>query len=316
MDTPLWTPIRWPCGPLEIERGMRRTSFTADERAVLEQWRAPGALERLGGTPFNCLVVAWADGSPSDDSQQRSLAPLISAARGAGLAVVGEVGEDADLRKAAAAADSAGLRALATESTESLDGFPVLRFGEPSVADRSPRPFLGVSGLPWPGLKVNLDDDTDASSGPTGPPWIDSNAWFVRLARELIRPETTWLSFEPPEDGLRDPGAAYVQAVADAEVYGARWVVSLDAGVRLRPGRGTRPGTGDVAPGRPGPRALRGAPVVGQLSSCRPARSGVRLLRAERVHVLRGAEPPVSATAASTASSRARQDPVPVTAGA
>ena len=242
MDTHSWVPMRWPCGPLEIERGTRREGFTADERDALEQWGSPRMLERLAGTPFNCLVVTWADGSPSDESQQRSLAPLVSAARGAGLAVVGEVGQGADLRQAAGAADSAGLQALATESSEPLEGFPVLRFGEPSVADRSPRTFLGVTGLPWPGLKVNLEEDTDASSGPTGPPWIDSNAWFVRLARELIRPETTWLSFEPPEEGLRDPGAAYVQAVADAEVYGARWMVSLDAGSRLDLARGRGPG--------------------------------------------------------------------------
>jgi len=232
VDTHSWVPMRWPCGPLEVERGTRREGFGGEERDTLERWQSPGVLERLADTPFNCLVVTWAEGSPSDASQQESLGPLISAARNAGLAVVGEVGEGTDLREAAAAAESAGLQALSTESSEPLEGFPVLRFGEPSVNDRSPRSFLGVAGLPWPGLKVSLDEDADASTGPTGPPWIDSNAWFVRLARELIAPETTWLSIQPPEDGLRDPGAAYVQAVADAEVYGARWVVSLDAGVR------------------------------------------------------------------------------------
>jgi hypothetical protein len=168
--------------------------------------------------------------------------PLITAARGAGLAVVGEVAEGADLRLAATAAESAGLQALATESPEPLEGFPVLRFGEPSVADRSPRPFLGVSGLPWPGLKVELGTSADAVSGPTGPPWIDSNAWFVRLADELLGPETTWLSYEPPEAGLGEPEAAYVQAIADAEVYGARWMISLDPGLRRDLARGAGPG--------------------------------------------------------------------------
>lgn len=242
MDTHGWIPMRWPCGPLEIERGARREGFSADERDALEQWCSPRMLERVAATPFSCLVVTWADGSPSDEAQQSSLAPLISAARDAGLAVVGEVGQGTDLRKAAAAADSAGLRALSTESPGPLEGFPVLRFGEPSVGDRSPRRFLGVTGLPWPGLKVNIAEGTDASSGPTGPPWIDSNAWFVRLARALIRPETTWLSFEPPDERPRDPGAAYVQAVADAEVYGARWMVSLDAGSRLDLAHGRGPG--------------------------------------------------------------------------
>jgi hypothetical protein len=245
VNTHGWVPIRWPCGPLEVERGTRREGYGPDDRDALEQWQHPRTLERLAGTPFNCLVVTWADGSPSDESQQRSLAPLVSAARTAGLALVGEVAKGADLRPAASTAAAAGLQALCTEtsqSTESVEGFPVLRFGRPSVADRSPRGFLGVSGLPWPGLKVDLDEDTDASTGPTGPPWIDSNAWFVRLANELVRPETTWLSFEPPEAGPRDPGAAYVLAIADAEVYGARWLVSLDASSRRDLARGRGPG--------------------------------------------------------------------------
>jgi hypothetical protein len=196
--------MRWPCGPLEIERGTRREGFSVDERDALEQWQAPRMLERLAGTPFNCLVVSWADGSLTGEDQQRSLMPLVSAAHGAGLAVVGEVDQGTDLRQAAAAAESAGLQALCTESSEPLEGFPVLRFGEPSVSDPSPRPFLGVTGLPWPGLKVNLDQDVDASSGPTGPPWIDSNAWFVRLARELMRhPEHEELLRQHPDDGLR-----------------------------------------------------------------------------------------------------------------
>lgn len=242
MDTRNWTPIRWPCGPLEIERGKRREGFTADDRDALEQWGSPRVLEQLAGTPFNCLVVTWADGSPSDESQQRSLTPLISAARGAEIAVVGDVTKEADLRRAAAAAESAGLQALVTESPEPLEGFPVLRFGEPSAADCSPRSFLGVTGLPWPGLKLDETTSADAVTGPTGPPWIDSNAWFVRLARELIRTETIWLSYEPPAEGLLDPGPAYVQAIADAEVYGARWVVSLDAASRLDVARGRAPG--------------------------------------------------------------------------
>lgn len=242
METHSWTPMRWPCGPLDLARGKRREGFSADDAEVLEQWRSPRMLERLQGTPFDCLVVTWADGSPLDESQQQSLRPLLSAAREAGLAVVGQVGQGSDLRQAASAAESAGLQALATDSSEPLKGLPVLRFGEPSVADRPPRRFLGVAGLPWPGLKVELEEDTDAASGPTGPPWIDSNAWFVRLAGELLHPETIWLSYEPPEDGLRDPTAAYVQAIADAEVFGARWVVSLDPGTRLDVARGSGPG--------------------------------------------------------------------------
>ena len=153
MDTPIWRPMRWPCGPLEIERGTSRPGFSTDEREALERWGSPRSLERLEGTPFNCLVVAWADGSPTDASQQQSLASLITAARGAGLAVVGEVAEGADLRLAATAADSAGLQALATESPEPLEGFTMR--GNPASSARSltcsevvPRAVLGY-GKSW-----------------------------------------------------------------------------------------------------------------------------------------------------------------------
>ena len=79
METTHWRPMRWPCGPLEIERRSRREGFSADERDTLEQWAAPGMLERLEGTPVNCLVVPWAEGTSFDADQARVLAPLVAA---------------------------------------------------------------------------------------------------------------------------------------------------------------------------------------------------------------------------------------------
>ena len=63
MDARSWIPIRWRSGPLEIEQGTSRADFSSEEREALEQWGSPRLLERLEGTPFNCLVVTWADGS-------------------------------------------------------------------------------------------------------------------------------------------------------------------------------------------------------------------------------------------------------------
>lgn len=70
--------------------------------------------------------------------------------------------------------------------------------------------------------------------GPTGLPWVDSNGWFIQLARARAPSKTLWIAVEAPakEPFLR--AAAYELAVADAETYGARWVVSLDE--RLRAG--------------------------------------------------------------------------------
>jgi len=81
--------MRWPCGPLEVERARRREGFTADESDALVEWRTPTALERLTGTPVNCLVLSWAEGSARDGQQRQALASLVDAARRRGLSLVG-----------------------------------------------------------------------------------------------------------------------------------------------------------------------------------------------------------------------------------
>jgi hypothetical protein len=50
-----------------------------------------------------------------------------------------------------------------------------------------------------------------------------------------------WLAFDPPELGRPVAAAAYLQAIADTEVYGGRWVVSLDPHLRLDLARGHAP---------------------------------------------------------------------------
>jgi hypothetical protein len=231
VDAAGWVPMRWPCGPLEIERGRSRKGFSARDAEVLGQWCEPRSLDSLSGSPVSCLVPSWADGSPQDDAQQRALAPLAAEARKRGLALVGFVARGAELRRAIEAARAAGLDAVATESDEAVTGFPVLRFRERGLESRAPAEFLGVDGLLWPGVRAK-PEDVDAETGPTGPPWLDSNAWFVRLARTLVKPRALWLGFEPPEQGQPVSAAAYAQAIADSSVFGARWLVSLDSHLR------------------------------------------------------------------------------------
>ncbi len=238
METDRLVPMRWPCGPLEIERGGRRGDLTSAERECLEHWSRPEALTLLDGTPVSALVVPWADGSPGDEAHRRALNPLVAAARKGGLAVIGEVAGDVDVGPATAAAQAAGLNAFATEAEQSPSGFPVLRVRERGFDDVSPGGFLGVTGNPWPGMKTSAVGAYDAWTGPTGPPWIDSNAWYVRLARDLVQPRTTWLWFAPPQGEPSPSAAAYEQAVADAAVYGGRWVVSLDRPLRADLSRG------------------------------------------------------------------------------
>jgi hypothetical protein len=233
VDIDRWVPMRWPCGPLEIERAKRRERSSLQERDALERGSDLRVLERLADTPVSCLVLTWADGSELDAEHQRHLAPLVTAARRAGLTVVGWVADGADVKRAAAAAHSSGLDAIATVSDAAVPGFLVLRFRERGDGDHSPASFLGVAGNVWPGFPESPDDEFDAWTGATGRPWLDSNAWYVRLARTLVTPKTLWLSFDPPESPTPPSATSYVQAIADTALYGGRWVVSLDPALRL-----------------------------------------------------------------------------------
>ena len=236
MDLDDWIPLRWPCGPLEIERAKRRESFTAHEADALRAWAAPAALDLLEGSPVTCLVVTWAERSAADEEQQRILAALVAAARSRGLSVVGWVSDTADLRRAVGAARAAGLAAVATGSVETVPDFDVLRFRKRGFGSALASDFLGDLDAVWPGLRTMSPTgapDADAVSGPTGAPWLDSNGWYVRLARTLATPRTIWLAFEPPDIGQPQPATSYLQAVADTEAYGARWLVSLDPHLRV-----------------------------------------------------------------------------------
>jgi hypothetical protein len=234
VDVGTWVPIRWPCGPLAGERERGRAGSSAADLDALRWWSRPASLDLLAGTPVDCLVVPWAAGSAADTEQPRALAPLLAAAASRRLAVVGWVSAGADLGKAAAAGAAAGLDALATDSANPLAGLPVLHFRKRSLDALAAPAFLGDAGAVWPGVRpLNLGGraEVDAVSGATSRPWIDSNAWYVRLARSVLAPKAVWLAFDPPDDRPTTPDA-YQQAIADTEIAGARWLVSLDPALR------------------------------------------------------------------------------------
>jgi hypothetical protein len=241
LDAEAWVPMRWPCGPLAVGHITKRDRATAADVDVLRRWCEPAALEILTGTPVSALVVPWAEGSPADAEQPRELAALVAAAASRRRAVIGWVAEPADLGKAAAAASAAGLAALATEATGPIAGFPVLRFRKRSLDALATPAFLGDAEAVWPGmrpLKQDAGADVDAVSGATSRPWIDSNAWYVRLVRAVLGPKAVWLAGEPPDDGRPVAADAYLQALVDAAAGGGRWLLSLDGALRRGLGEG------------------------------------------------------------------------------
>ena len=82
----------------------------------------------------------------------------------------------------------------------------------------------------WPG--VNPVDGDHAKAAPSGGPWIDTNAWFLRFARALTMNPIRIVNTPPP--GKAYPISRYMQATAEAAMCGARWVIALDDDLQKR----------------------------------------------------------------------------------
>ena len=94
-------------------------------------------------------------------------------------------------------------------------------------AEKPPSGVTIVKGV-WPGVKVGSRDDS-ASSGPTGAPWIDSNAWMARLEQARQPGKTVWVVSETPKEQEVRETISYLAGIADSACCGARWAVPIDA---------------------------------------------------------------------------------------
>jgi len=90
-----------------------------------------------------------------------------------------------------------------------------------------PPPGVEMVKGEWPGIRMTPGQG-DASSGPTGAPWIDSNGWLVRLTRARQPGGTVWVAADPPKSNEIVPLSRHLVAVADSAAHGGSWVVTLD----------------------------------------------------------------------------------------
>ena len=229
-----WVPMKWPCGPLEIARRNKSQSINADLMETLETWGQPSTLELLKGTPINCLIVDWAYGEPEDSAQQRALKSLLEAGRRLEISFVGKVAAKEGSGAAVAAARAAGLSAvmLGDTSGQSFDLPAILQFPRDKVAWETASTIFSSKENVWPGLSLETMKGDTAIAGPTGIPWVNSNAWFSLLAGELAPGKTLWLDFDPPDSSNVLHPADYDLAIADSRAYGSRWIISLDDKLR------------------------------------------------------------------------------------
>jgi hypothetical protein len=228
-----WVPMKWPCGPLGLRERTKDNPPDAEVKDALAAWAKPETLDILKGTPVNCLIVDWAAGAQEDAAQQDALTPLIEAGRSKGLSFIAKISAK-DPAAAATSAKAAGFAAvMVTAPPASTDELPaIVQSARDKVAwDKAPSIFSATDNE-WPGIKASNTSGDTAVAGPTGAPWVNSNAAFSLLAAKLAPGKTLWLDFDPPEESTLGHPANYPLAVADSEAYGSRWIISLDDQLR------------------------------------------------------------------------------------
>jgi hypothetical protein len=199
-----WVPARWP-------------------------WSDPKSLELLAESPINCLLVNGYTSAFTSAAAERGVATLavIKPGEEAGAAV----------RRALAA----GVTGIVLEGSFPGDAVAAAKqaAGPAPLIELAPRgrmkldsgaAILGTYQGVWPGIAVEQDGATKA--GPTGSVWIDTNTGFIRAVRAWGG-FGLWIANEPPPKTVVT-GARYLQAIADAETSGARWVVALDGDFAAR----------------------------------------------------------------------------------
>jgi hypothetical protein len=197
-----WVPVRWISGE-------------------------PQSLELLAETPLNCLVLEEAHWS----------AELSAAAAERGLVTLGVIRPGSDTAAAVGRALAAKLNGVvlegdfeteaarsAREAVAKAGGTVIELPPRATVAFREARAITGTSQGVWPGL--HAQEDGAVKAAPTGTPWVDTNTGFLRFARAATT-ATIWIAYEPPKKGIIQP-SRYLQAICDAALTGARWIVTLD----------------------------------------------------------------------------------------
>ena len=194
---------------------------------VPARWNRTDAksLDLLAGTPINCLLLKQYTPAFAVEAHKRGVVALavitpggnpIEAARGALRAELDGIVLEGDFPADAAAAvreifkdRQAVIVELTARNHMKLGG------GAPVVGT-----YQGV----WPGIQVL--EDGKAKAAPSGSPWIDTNSGFIRAVRAW-GDAAVWIANLPPARTVI-PAERYLQAICDAAMAGARWVVAFD----------------------------------------------------------------------------------------
>jgi hypothetical protein len=181
----------------------------------------PASLDLLANNPVNCILVEQPHWSPG----------LLKAAREKGIATAAVLRTGQPPSKAAALPfDALVLEgdfdpAVVAETRQAWKDRPIIEL--PSRANmRFDGAVAGTIEGVWPG--IHPDEGGTTKAAPSGAPWIHTNSGFLRFVRAAAPPDTpVWIANRPPSNTVIT-AENYMQAIADAAIVGARWVVAFD----------------------------------------------------------------------------------------
>jgi hypothetical protein len=196
-----WVPARWP-------------------------WSDAKSLELLADSPVNCLLLKTYN------------ADLVAAVAKRGLVTLAVVSPGEDAVAAARNALSAGVNGIVMEGDfpdgasaavkQAAGDAPVIELRARSRLQLgSKAAIIGTYQGVWPGVVA-----MESRAGPTGSTWIQTNTGFIRAVRAW-GDAVLWIANEPPPKTVVTT-RRYQQAVADAAMSGARWVIAFDSDFAAR----------------------------------------------------------------------------------
>jgi hypothetical protein len=181
----------------------------------------PASLDLLAKTPVNCILI-----EPPHWS-----AELLKTARERSIATTAVVQSPGGIVKAAALP----FDALVLEGDFDTDALAEARkiWKERPVIELPSRarmrfdgPVAGTIEGVWPG--IHPDEGGATKAAPSGAPWIHTNSGFLRFVRATAPPQTpVWIANRPPANTVIT-AEHYMQAIADASIVGARWILTFD----------------------------------------------------------------------------------------
>lgn len=193
------------------------------------------SLDLLTGTPVNCLLVNAYTPDFVSHAAARGIVTLAVQKPGADPADPARKAVQAGMQGVVLEGDfPKGTAARVRDALADTHAIVVELTSRARMPLGGPDPIIGTYQGVWPGIQV-LENGA-AKAAPSGSPWIDTNTGFIRSVRAW-GPASVWLGYLPPAHNVIT-GERYIQAISDAEMAGARWILALDADLAARLERG------------------------------------------------------------------------------